>query len=254
MVHNAHMLAFAAMMSGREADALVAARAMWTDVPDDALRVVGPFFDQWMCSIYDVQKRFGRWDDILAEPAPPSYLPITKATWRACRAVAFAAKKDFANANLEYEKFQKAKKEIPDDVMWDAHDPALRVLEVSDFFVAGEIALQKNDWTLAADLLEQAAAIEDTLGYGEPPQWLQPTRHALGAVYLTSGRYQDAERVYRADLAKWRNNGWSLYGLSRALEGQGRSAEAAEIARQYERAWQRADELTTTSCKCIPKT
>ena len=69
--------------------------------------------------------------------------------------------------------------------------------------------------------------IEDTLGYGEPPQWLQPVRHTLGAVYLKDGRYADAERVYRADLAKWRGNGWSLYGLSRGARGAGQGRGSA---------------------------
>ena len=85
MVHNAHMLAYAAMMSGREKKALAAARAMWANIPEDALREVGPIFDLWMCSVYDVQKRFGRWEVILAEDAPPSYLPITTAIWRAAQ-------------------------------------------------------------------------------------------------------------------------------------------------------------------------
>jgi tetratricopeptide (TPR) repeat protein len=253
MVHNSHMLAYAAMMSGREREALAAARAMWETVPDEALREVGPFFDKWMCSVYDVQKRFGRWDDILAEAPPPLFLPITRATWRAHRAVAYAAKKDFENAEREHEAFRKAKARVPEDILW-GRDLAHKVLEVSDYFIAGEIALQKGDLTLAAVLLERAAEIEDTLGYGEPPQWLQPVRHTLGAVYLVSERYEEAERVYREDLAKWRNNGWSLYGLSRALYEQGKTDEAAEVERQYLQAWERADALTKTSCKCIPET
>ena len=254
MVHNSHMLAYAAMMSGREQEALAAARAMWVNVPEDALRDVGPFFDKWMCSVYDVQKRFGRWDDILAEEPPPSFLPITRATWRASRAVAYAAKKDFENAELEHEAFRRAMAAVPEELMWNNRDAVLKVLEVSDYFIAGEIALQKGDWTLAAALLEESAAIEDTLTYGEPPQWLQPVRHTLGAVYLTSGLYAEAERVYREDLAKWRNNGWSLYGLSRALHEQGKIEEAREVERQYWRAWARADGMTKTSCKCIPET
>ena len=128
------------------------------------------------------------------------------------------------------------------------------MLEVSDYFIAGEIALQQGDWVNAAELLEKSAAVEDTLGYGEPPQWLQPVRHTLGAVYLMSGRYEDAERAYREDLAKWKNNGWSLYGLSRALHGQGNIAEAKKVEAQYHQAWTHADSLTNTSCKCIPKT
>jgi tetratricopeptide (TPR) repeat protein len=253
MVHNSHMLAYAAMMTGREREALEAAHAMWENVPDEALREVGPLFDRWMCSVYDVQKRFGRWDDILEGDPPPEFLPITTATWRAHRAVAYAAKKDFDNANGEYEEFKLAVEAIPEDTMW-GRDSALKVLGVSDYFIQGEIALQQGKLELAADLLEQGAAIEDTLGYGEPPQWLQPTRHTLGAVYLTSGRYEDAERVYREDLAKWRDNGWSLYGLSRALQKQGKTKEAGEFERKYQLAWAHADEPTTTSCKCIPKT
>ena len=74
----------------------------------------------------------------------------------------------------------------------------------------------------------------------------------LGAVYMEAGRHADAERVYRADLDKWPSNGWSLYGLSRAFEAQGKTAEAAEALRLHEKAWAKADAPTTTSCKCIP--
>ena len=94
-------------------------------------------------------------------------------------------------------------------------------------------------------LLEKAIAIEDTLAFREPPQWLQPTRHTLGAVHLKSGNFEQAERVYREDLAKWPNNGWSLYGLYQSLDKQGKEAEAASVYQQYEQAWQHADvELT----------
>ena len=49
-----------------------------------------------------------------------------------------------------------------------------------------------------------------------------PARHWLGAALLETKRFADAERVYRADLARHPHNGWSLLGLQRALEGQGR--------------------------------
>ena len=93
MVHNAHMLAFSAMMVGRETEAIRAARKMWSIIPEEVLPHVAGFVDRWMSSVYDVQKRFGRWDALLAEPAPPIGMPITNAQWRAHRAIAFAAKK-----------------------------------------------------------------------------------------------------------------------------------------------------------------
>ncbi|MFG0330872.1 MAG: tetratricopeptide repeat protein [Phycisphaerales bacterium] len=253
MVHNSHMLAFSAMMVGREAEAMTAARAMWEDVPEETLAGIAPFVDLWMTSVYDVQKRFGRWDDILAEPAPPTYLPITTAIWRAHRSIAYAAKQDFGNAEHEYELFKAARESIPSESVF-GQDATHRILEVSDYFIRGEIALQQRQWDKASKLLEEAARIEDTLWYGEPPQWLQPVRHTLGAMYLAAGRYADAERVYRDDLKKWRGNGWSLYGLSRALEQQGKEAEARRVRSEYQQAWAKADEPTRTSCKCIPET
>ena len=254
MMHNSHMFAFSAMMIGREREAMAAARDMWDDLKEEDLRKVGPFLDSWMCSIYDVQKRFGRWDELLAEPAPPKYLPITTAVWRAHRAIAYAAKKDFENAEREQMAFRTAMKEIPSIPARKTFGTAVKFLLVSELFISGEIALQKGDLEEAASLLEEAAAIEDTLGYGEPPMWLQPVRHTLGAVYLKNGRYADAERAYREDLAKWPGNGWSLYGLYRALDRQGKTQDALAVKRGYDRVWALADEPTTTSCKCISKT
>jgi tetratricopeptide (TPR) repeat protein len=251
MVHNSHMLAYAAMMSGREKEAMTAARSMWEDIPEEVLPMFGAFIDLWMCSPYDVQKRFGRWDAILAERSPSEHLPITTAVWHAHRAVAYASKKEFVNAEREYVEFRKAKDAIPEDLVFGL-DTAHRILEVSDSFIAGEIALQKGNYQRAAELLEKAVEVEDALSYGEPPQWLQPARHTLGAVYMKDRKYAQAERVYRDDLKKWRNNGWSLYGLSRALEAQGKTAEAAEYRAQYESVWSDADQPTTTSCLCIP--
>lgn len=253
MAHNAHMLAYSAMMAGREAEAMAAARALWENLGSANLGEVAPYVDLWMTSVYDVQKRFGRWDEILAEPPPSRLLPITTAVWRAHRAVALAAKRDFSGAEREQAAFRAARAAIPQESVFSG-DPTHRILEVSEHFVAGEIALQQGDWAGAARHLERAVEAEDALSYGEPPQWLQPTRHTLGAVYLMAGRHQDAERVYREDLAHWRENGWSLYGLGRALMEQGKVAEAEAVLARHRAAWARADEPTRTSCKCIAET
>lgn len=253
-IHNAHVGAYAAMMAGREGDAMRLARKMWEIYPGAGLPPhVLNGLDRWMCSIYDVQKRFGRWDDLLAEPAPPSELAITQATWRAARAVAYAAKKDFESAQREHQAFREAKSALPPDTRW-GRDTAHIVLEVADHFIAGELSLQQGDWEEAIGHLLCAAEIEDGLGFGEPPQWLQPVRHTLGAVYMKAGQFADAERAYREDLKKWPKNGWSLFGLSRALEAQGQDDEAARVRAEYERVWHQAEEKTTTSCKCIPAT
>ena len=181
-------------------------------------------------------------------------MPVTTATWRAARAVDYAAKKEFVHAECEYEAFKHAQASVPDDFPW-GRDSALKVLKVSERFILGEIALQKDDWGTATAFLEEAAEFEDALSYGEPPQWLQPVRHTLGAVYLKRGMYEAAERVYREDLAKWSDNGWSLYGLSRALAGQGETKQAETVMAEHQRIWANADEPgATSSCRCIPRT
>ncbi len=249
MMHNAHMLAFSAMMVGQEERAMKAAKSMWTQVPIEKMRAFAPYFDSVMCSIYDVQKRFGRWDALLAEPPPPEFLPITTAVWHAHRAIAFAAKHDFDNAEVEHIAFRQAMQAIPHRS--PMYGTSVKFLLVSELFIKGEIALQQSRWDDAALALTDAAEIEDALGYGEPPMWLQPVRHTLGAVYMKAGRAEKAEEVYRADLAKWPGNGWSLYGLSEALERQGKTDEAQQVRAQFDRVWKGAEEPLQTSCKCI---
>ena len=39
----------------------------------------------------------------------------------------------------------------------------------------------------------------------------------------------------------YRGDGWALFGLAQALDAQGKTAEAADVRRQFETAWARAD-------------
>ncbi|NIL99621.1 MAG: tetratricopeptide repeat protein [Acidobacteria bacterium] len=255
MVHNNHIRAYGAMMVGREAEALEASRRMWSQIPEDLLEDVAPQVDAWMCSVYDVYKRFGRWDKMLAEPAPPEYMPFTLATWHAHRAISYAAKKDIEGAQREFRAYRRVRddtlpRNLPEDYSLKAAKGRLRVI---DHFVPGEIALQKGKYKKAIRHLEKAKIAEDKLGYsGEPPDYLQPIRHTLGAVYLLAGRLEEAEEAYREDLAEFPENGWSLYGLSRVLHAQGRTAEAAQVEEEFRLAWADADGPIETSCECIP--
>jgi tetratricopeptide (TPR) repeat protein len=128
------------------------------------------------------------------------------------------------------------------------------VLQLAEHFLAGEIALGRGDIDEAVAELRQAVALEDKLLYMEPPEWMQPVRHALGAVLLSASRYDEAEAVYREDLAKWPENGWSLYGLSRCLRARGANDEAQSVEARFRKSWARADVPIASSCLCVPKT
>lgn len=256
MVHNNHILAYSAMMIGHKNEALDASRHMWTDIPKDKLEVLTPGIDIWMCSVYDVQKRFGLWDELLEEPAPPEFMPITSAMWRAHRAIAYAAKKNFDAAETEYAEFKELYNSTPPQKFlfpgWTEESYRKR-LDPILHFVPGEIALQKEDYALAIEHLKKAVLAEDELGFGgEPPEYLQPIRHTLGAVYFKAEKFEAAEQVYREDLEEFPGNGWSLYGLSRALDAQGKSKEADIVERKFLTAWAEADvPLLKTTCECI---
>ncbi len=95
--------------------------------------------------------------------------------------------------------------------------------------------------------------IEDSLPYAEPPGWMQPIRHALGALLLEAGLWAEAEAVYRADLKRHADNGWSLHGLADCLRRSGRTAEAARMDKRFRDAWVNADVKIAASCYCAEK-
>lgn len=251
MIHNHHMLAFASMMEGRSKSALSAAREVVEMLPADYLRREAALADPYMGAKYDALKRFGRWDDILREPAPPSYLPITTAMWRFTRGVAYTAKGEVEKAEREQEKFRAALRKVPEDALM-AINPAHKVLSIADHMLSGEIAFRRGEIEEALRELNEAIEIEDDLIYMEPPEWIQPVRHTLGAVLVDAKRYQEAEQVYRMDLENWPNNGWSLHGLAKCLRARGAAEEASRVEERFAAAWRRADVRIDSSCLCVP--
>ncbi len=253
MAHNHHMLSFAGMMEGRAEVALKAARDIVESVPEDYLRENVALMDPFMGAAYDVLKRFGRWDQILSEPAPPEFLPITTAMWHYARGLAYSAKGEIEPARNEQKAFREAVARVPADAVFSIN-PAKNILQIADHMLQAEIDYRRGEIDAAVAELNKGIAIEDELRYMEPPEWIQPVRHTLGAILLGAGRYAEAEKAYRQDLAKWPENGWSLYGLSRALEGQGKADEAKTVRERFEKVWKRSDTPIQSSCLCVPKT
>jgi tetratricopeptide (TPR) repeat protein len=250
MLHNHHMLSFAAMMEGRGEVAIRAARDAVDSVPAAYLKKNAALADPYMGAAQDALKRFGRWDDILQEPAPPACLPITTSMWRMTRAVAYAAKGKIALAEQERAAFHQAAIQVPDDALM-AINPASEILKIAEHFINGELAYRRGDIDTSVRELRKAITVEDRLRYMEPPEWMQPVRHTLGAVLVDARRYREAERVYREDLKKWPENGWSLHGLSRCLRARGADEEAGKVEARFRNVWSRADAPIGSSCLCV---
>src|SRR5581483_5172608 len=252
MAHNRQMLVFAAMIQGRGKMAVLAARQILPNVPGEYARretvAIEPFFP----ILYAALVRFGKWDEILCEPAPPAYLTLTTAMWRFSRAVAYAAKGQLAEADQAHREFKAAKAKIPPDRLVTVNR-AEQVLQIADHVIAGEIAYRKGKIAEAVKQLQQAIAIEDDLLYMEPPEWTIPVRHALGAILLRDKQPEAAEKVYREDLRRWPDNGWSLHGLAQTLEVLGKKTEAAKVQERFQEVWKHSDVKIQSSCFCVEK-
>lgn len=250
MAHNAHFLMFACMMEGRRERAVSAAREMLARIPPGFIRDMPQFADPYMGAAIDALKRFGLWDDILREPPPPAGLPISKAMWHFSRGVAYAAKHQLGPAAVEQSAFRAAAKRVPPDALMGANK-GVTIMKIADHVLAGEIAFARGEIDAAVRELREAVTIEDTLLYTEPPDWIQPVRHTLGAVLVSAGRHDEAEKVYREDLEHWPENGWSLFGLGKCLRSRGATDEASRIEARLAKAWARADTKIGASCLCV---
>ena len=244
--HNIHFLWAAASMEGRSAVAIDAARKVAANV---RLEQIAQFpaveFFHTIPLLALVQ--FGRWDELLAEPAPRDDLAYSRAIWHYARGVALANRGDVAGARAEAAALAplKANEKI---MFLDGVDyPASVLLGIADELLHGEIALAASDLPAAIAHFEGAVAAQDELPYTEPPFWYYPTRQSLGLALLRADRAADAEPVYRKDLAAHPHNGWSTYGLIQSLEAQGKSAEAAEHRSHFEMMWSLADVELTAS-------
>jgi tetratricopeptide (TPR) repeat protein len=251
MGHNHHTLAFAAMMQGQSRKATDAIREMLAEIPEDAREKQSARLDGFFAMPYEVHLRFGHWDAMLAEPAPERRFPIATALWHYARGVAFAAKKNLDQAKIEQKAFLTAEADAPEKSFF-RKTPAATYLCIAEKMLAGEILYREGKSELAIVALREATAQEDSLHFTEPPNWIVPVRHALGATLMDARRYREAEQVYREDLVRHPENGWSLYGLARSLRMQKRSVEAATVALRFKEAWQSADFEISSSCCCLP--
>ncbi|WLD14087.1 hypothetical protein [Planctellipticum variicoloris] len=251
MAHNYHMLAFAAMMQGQRQRSTHAIRVMLAEMPADWKQQNAMFVDGMHAMPYELALRFGQWDELLAEPEPAEHFPVARAVRLYARGVALAAKQQVAEARAEQVKFRTAKNALPTEAMF-VLNTAADVLAIADQMLEGEILYREGKVDEALAALREAVRREDALRYIEPPDWIQPVRHALGATLMDARKFVEAEAVYRADLKKHPENGWSLFGLAESLRAQGKSAEADAVELRFKSAWQRADVQLTSSCYCLP--
>ncbi|MBQ4823044.1 hypothetical protein J4729_00520 [Leisingera sp. HS039] len=262
--HNYHFVIFGAMFLGQIEPALQANQGILDTTPPEMLLVESPpiadFFESYMAMHPHILVRFGRWEEAMALELPEDpalYCTLTANTHYA-RAIAFAATGRVSQAEAEEQLFRAAKSRVPETRLLH-NNRVVDLLEIASEMLRGEIEYRKENYDTAFAHLRRSAELDDNLPYDEPWGWMQPSRHALGALLFEQGRSGEAEAVYRADLgldgtlpraSVHPDNIWSLKGLHDCLKARGETVEIRHIKQKLDMALARADQAVAASCFC----
>ncbi|MEU8846607.1 hypothetical protein AB0C70_10285 [Streptomyces sp. NPDC048564] len=262
--HNYHFKIYGAMFLGQSEVALRTAAELEASIPEDLLRVPSPPMADWLEAFLGMRFhaliRFGRWHDILALPMPadPGLYCVTTAMLHYARGVALSSTHRVPEAETERRLFHEAVARVPETRML-FNNTCADILAIAAAMLDGELEYRKGNHAAAFAALERSIELDDNLPYDEPWGWMQPTRHAYGALLLEQGRVEEAEAVYRADLGldgtlpralQHPNNVWSLHGLHECLTRLGRTGEAQMVGQQLRLAAALADVPVEASCFC----
>lgn len=235
--HNLHFVAMCGAMNGRYAEARKNADLLAANVGPHVKEM--PPLEGFMTIPMAVEIRFHHWNEILKMPAPDPSMKATTGFWHFARGMALAGTGKITEAEAEYKIVSDAQAATPPDEIFNApiNNKTKDILEIAKDVLGAKIALAKKDTNSAITQLREAVAIQDTLKYGEPPDWFFPVRESLGAALLMNGDAAGAEKVFRADLDRNPRNPRSLWGLHQALLQQKRDYDAGFVQKQFEASW-----------------
>ena len=244
--HNIHFLWFSATAGGQSQIAIESALKLAEKINDTTLEEY-PFTAVFRMVPYWTYARFGLWDKVLEEPAPPAANAFLRGAWQYVRGLAFVASGQLEQAQESLEAVQTIlRDEKLDGPLFSKNTPRT-ILKIAPEVLAGEIAAAQGKFDTAVAHLEKAVHFEDALVYTEPAEWHFSPRLALGAILLEAGRTEEAETVYWDDLRHRRENGWALFGLKQSLRAQQKTQEAELVEARFKKAWSKADVTLTAS-------
>ena len=263
-IHNIHFKLYGAMFLGQYHTAMQAVREFEEMIPEAIIRMESPPMADILEGYYGLKQhaliRFGGWREIIDEPLPhdPDLYLVTTTICHYAKTVAHAAIGEIEQAEREAQMFSEALSRVP-VTRTLFNNTCLDILAVASAMLHGEIEYRRDHHEEAFAHLRNAVELEDNLPYDEPWGWMQPARHALGALLLEQGRLEEAEPVYRADLGLDKSvirarhhpeNVWSLHGLHECLRRRGKDVEAGMIEPRLKLAMARADIPIRSSCFC----
>src|SRR3984885_11284148 len=235
--HNLHFIAMCGAMNGNYAESRRNADLLVENVGPHVKDI--PPLEGFMTIPVAVEIRFHHWNEILKMPQPDATMKTATVFWHFARGMALAGTGKVTDAETEYKIVSDAEAATPPDVIFQMpiNNKAKDIMKIAKDVLGAKIAAAKKDNSGAIVMLREAVAIQDTLKYGEPPDWFFPVRESLGATLLMTGDAAAAEKVFRDDLDRNLRNPRSLWGLHQALLLQKREYDAGFIQKQFEVSW-----------------
>ena len=262
--HNHHFAIYGAMFLGQYTPALKAAQELIDTTPEELLRIPSPpmadFIEGYLPMKQHVLVRFGKWREIIDQELPKDrdLYCSTTAMMLYAKGVAHSILGEIAEAERARTAFREAKARVP-ETRRVHNNKVVDLLAVADEMLTGELEYRRGNFDIAFAHLRRSVELDDALPYDEPWGWMQPTRHALGALLLEQSRVTEAEAVYRSDLGydgklsracQHPENVWSLHGLHECLTRRGDTVEAPLINARLDLALARAEVPVRASCLC----
>jgi tetratricopeptide (TPR) repeat protein len=235
--HNLHFIAMCAAMNGNYAESRKNAGLLVANVAPHVKDM--PPLEGFMTIPIAVEIRFHHWNEILKMPQPDAGMKTANVFWHFGRGLALAGTGKIAEAQAEYKIVSDAEAATPPDVIFQMpiNNKAKDIMKIAKNVLGAKIAVANKDYDGAIAMLREGVAIQDTLKYGEPPDWFYPVRESLGATLMMNGDAAGAEKVFREDLERNLRNPRSLWGLREALLKQKKAYDAGFVQKQFESSW-----------------
>ena len=244
VMHNLHMQTNNAMLQGRSAYSIESAEATMKSVPEDYLKLeppLGNYMQYMFMTPVFANIRFGKWDELLSNSEPGSLYPYANVLYHFGRGMAFANKNQLPEAKNELGKLKEWLKDSALFIPMSPFSPVIEGARVAMNMLKGSIAMFENKYEDAIAAYKTASETEENMVYTEPRDWLLNPKHYLGNALLKAAKWQEAENVFLADLKNNNENGWALYGLYLAVNGQNNNSEAANVLKRFNKAFEKAD-------------
>lgn len=262
--HDYHFRLYGAMFSGQSQIAFETVGLLEASISEELLRIESPPMADWLEAFLAMRVhaliRFGRWNEVLSLdfPQDQDLYCVTTALLHYAKGMAFAALSRVEEAKRQRQLFCRAVPRVkPSRTLFN--NKCVDILDVAEALLNGEIEYRCGNYETAFVHLREGILRYDWLPFDEPWGWMQPVRHAYGALLLEQGHVEEAMSIYRADLGlddalprvhRHPNNVWALHGYHECLVKTGRTTEAKELEPVLKRALDVADVPIKSSCFC----